>query len=272
MVSLPYIDLIFEARQRGEPMAAVFDRFVHWGYWDAPGKASAERADLVAAMARLDDEVVAPARLGPGQAVLDAGCGFGGTLAAINERHREMALTGLNVDLRQLRYAGRRIRPRAGNRLELVVGDACHLPFPDRSFDRVLAVECIFLFASRRRFLHQAARVLKPGGRLALSDFVPLFPPAARFGGALERRVAAGYGTPARWEEGYRAMAAAAGLRLASERDVTRHTLPTYRALARLFAEVPELSRRLVWPTRILAWLARTGLMRYRILSFHKPS
>src|SRR5438034_5931485 len=43
--------------------------------------------------------------------------------------------------------------------------DACALPFPDASFDRVLAVECIFHFPSRLRFLKEAARVLKPGGR-----------------------------------------------------------------------------------------------------------
>ena len=48
--------------------------------------------------------------------------------------------------------------------------DACDLPIRDASFDRVLCIEAIFHFASRRTFFLEAARVLRPGGALVLSD------------------------------------------------------------------------------------------------------
>jgi len=51
--------------------------------------------------------------------------------------------------------------------------DACAMPRPDRAFDAVLAVACSFHFPSRDAFLLECARLLRPGGRLALSDFVP---------------------------------------------------------------------------------------------------
>jgi ubiquinone/menaquinone biosynthesis C-methylase UbiE len=44
------------------------------------------------------------------------------------------------------------VLPRPGNAVHFVHGDACRLPFASAVFDRVLAVECIFHFPSRRQF------------------------------------------------------------------------------------------------------------------------
>jgi ubiquinone/menaquinone biosynthesis C-methylase UbiE len=263
MVSLPYFDLILEARRRGEPAAQVFRSFVHWGFWDDPSSPS---ADLPAAMERLNHEILAAAELADGQAVLDVGCGFGGTLASIAARHRGMHLAGVNIDARQL------LQARNSVAADFLQADALQLPFADASFDRALAVECIFHFASRLGFLCEAARVLKPGGRLTLSDFVPRFAGGAGFSELLAKRVAVGYGeVSAGWHEGrYRDLATAAGLRLVLERDISRQTLPTYPALYRLINEAPELGKKLLWPTRILHGLAWSGLMRYHIVAFEK--
>ncbi len=250
-------------------------RYVHWGYWEDPSRAGGAE-ELQAAMDRLNGLVVDAALLTDGLSLLDAGCGFGATLASIDAARYGMRLTGLNIDPRQLAVARESVKPRTGNAVEFVEGNACALPFPDASFDRVTAVECIFHFPSRFAFIKEAARVLKPGGTLALSDFVPQDPnaPPSWLGRWLGAQVEKGYGHCGDgWPEGdYSRMAAKAGLTVAFERDITENTLPTYPILLGLLAGTPgPKAAALRWGTRLLQWSSRLGWLRYRVVSFRKP-
>ncbi|TBR26456.1 class I SAM-dependent methyltransferase [bacterium] len=273
--TLPYFDLILEGRTQGDPAAEALSRYVHWGYWEDPARAGGAEG-LQAAMDRLNALVLDAAELADGQSLLDAGCGFGATLGSVDAARTGMKLTGLNIDPRQLAVAREKVKPRSGNTLEFVEGDACALPFPDASFDRVTAVECIFHFPSRLAFIKEAARVLKPGGVLSLSDFVPEDPnaPPSWLGKWLGAQVEKGYGHLGDgWPEGdYAKMAAKAGLTVASDRDITANTLPTYPILLGLLAgsSGPKV-RALRWGTRLLDWSSRLGWVRYKVVSFLKP-
>src|SRR5262249_40386438 len=133
--------------------STAFARHVHWGYWPDPAAADGSAEDYARAAERLCRRVCAAAAVRDGLRVLDVGCGFGGTLASLNERFDGLHMVGVNIDLRQLDRARLLVRPSPGNAVRFVEADALSLPFADASFDVVLAVECIFHFGDRAAFL-----------------------------------------------------------------------------------------------------------------------
>ncbi|MEB3321272.1 MAG: class I SAM-dependent methyltransferase [Synechococcaceae cyanobacterium] len=270
---LPYFDHLLAAFSAGEgPLETAFGEHVHWGYWPHPEAATGSPADLATAAEALTALVVEAAAPRDGERVLDVGCGFGGTIGHLNRGLREAELVGLNLDGRQLRRARARHAPIRGNRIRFVQGDACRLPFADASFDRLLAVECIFHFPSRRRFLQEARRVLRPGGTLALSDFV--LPARRAPGDVLLRRLAAPlvglvYGpvrlvTAAALVE----MAEAGGLRLRLERDITAETLPTYDVLEGLTRRAGPAGRVAGLVNRGIGRAQRRRQLLYEVFAF----
>lgn len=276
MAELPYFDLLIDERQGGSVAGQLFESQVHWGYWETPKAADGTQADYVAAMEQMNRELLKAGRVGDGQKLLDAGCGFGGTIQQINAEHSGMDLTGLNIDARQLAAAEAQTKPINGNMIRWVEADACQLPFEDNSFDRLLAVECIFHFPSREKFLAEAARVLKPGGYLAVSDFVPTFTFFGKtpFWWAIRTRIAKSYGTlghlPLR---SYRSMGKRAGLELETKRNIRKNTMPTYPFLLNFFREEMQADARktMTVGTRWMKWLSKLGFAQYRVYTFRLP-
>jgi SAM-dependent methyltransferase len=106
----------------------------------------------------------------PGEDVLDVACGSGN--AAI--RAAQAGGTVVGVDLTpELFDAGRRLAADALVEVEWVQGDAEELPFADGDFDVVLSTfGC--MFAPRHQVTaDELARVLRPGGRMALANWTP---------------------------------------------------------------------------------------------------
>ena len=173
---VPYAASIAADLRRSPPPAGE-PLFLHLGDfddgiagWSDGGPVTAAR--FVAAQRRLTDRVLDAAGIADGAEVLEVGCGFGGNLAVLDERIEGGRLVGLDVGEPQLALARERVQGRGANHLSWIEGDAVALPLPDAAFDRLLAVECAFHFASRRAFLAEAARVLRPEGRLVLTDLV----------------------------------------------------------------------------------------------------
>jgi ubiquinone/menaquinone biosynthesis C-methylase UbiE len=158
--------------------------------------------------------------------------------------------------------------------MAFVGGNACSLPFSDNSFDRVMAVECIFHFPSRRDFLREVKRVLRPGGCLVLSDFVPnpLFAPFGKLSKleALRSINLLGDCDVSCTAGGYRRLAAETGFRVTTLRDITPNTLPTYAFLKHMVSAPHIGGRAGTNYTRpligLLDFYGRSGLLRYTLL------
>ncbi len=108
----------------------------------------------------------------PGERGLDVGCGPA-FLAC--ELAREVGsagrIVGIDESLEMLEAARSRIaREGLGDRVEVRQGDASRLDLPAAGFDFVTAVQVYLYVADVEGALAEAARVLRPGGRLAVVD------------------------------------------------------------------------------------------------------
>ena len=274
----PYFDVLFSRIRANEPeTSTAFGRHVHWGYWTEPAAANLTATDYAAAAERLCRRVCDAAQIHDGQRVYDVGCGFGGTVASLNERFTGMNLTGVNIDARQLERADQVVKPRADNQIFWLEADACRLDLPPGSADAVLAVECIFHFPDRFAFFAGAASALRSGGRLALSDFLPTeasLPLVRSFTASNDEATRFTYGhiNVLSTLEDYRRIGAAVGLELTVHDDINPNTLPTYAFLRKNMKTWHEKTEAKLFDraTSRLEIVCREGILRYTVLGFRK--
>ncbi len=103
----------------------------------------------------------------PGDKVLDAGCGTGALLHALASRQRKLELAGLDLSPEMLEIA----RARLGDRAELRQGRLEAMPFDDLSFDLVISTSVFHYLRRPGEALAEVWRVLRPGGRILITDW-----------------------------------------------------------------------------------------------------
>lgn len=134
----------------------------HAGEWDELRALHSADAEVERRLA----EALADAPLG---ALLDIGTGTGRMAELFADKAERVV--ALDKNLEMLRVARAKLQHLPTARIELVQGDFADLPFADAAFDTVLLHQVLHFAPDPAPALAEAARVLRPGGRIAIVDF-----------------------------------------------------------------------------------------------------
>ena len=126
------------------------------GYEVSMGRWSRRLADLFIDFAAATD----------GEDVLDVGCGTGSLAFALAARTRPKSITGIGFSPTYIAFAAAK---NSDPRISFEAGDACILPYADRSFDRVLSLLVLHFVREPKKAVAEMRRVARPGATVAAS-------------------------------------------------------------------------------------------------------
>ncbi len=247
--------------------------WLNLGYW----KVARTYPEACAAMVEL---LGTRAGLQPADNVLDVGVGFADQDFALVERFEVSHITGIDITPVHVDKARERVAQRGlAHQIDVRLGSATALPFPDASFDKVLALECAFHFDTRYEFMREAFRVLKPGGMFALADMLPSFGKKPGLANAFGRNY--GHIPKANYydREEYPRRLAAAGFGDIAVQSIREDVFPAMAKYTRQRVDGKKMADVLVEVTEddraqcrgVELWERVTGLGDYVIASARKP-
>lgn len=102
----------------------------------------------------------------PFDSVLDVGCGPGEMLSMIIDGNESIQACGIDFSAKMLEKAAERLK----DKVQLILGDADCLPWPDNYFDSVICSLSFHHFPEPLKVLMEMQRVLKPKGKLIIAD------------------------------------------------------------------------------------------------------
>ncbi|ORU91039.1 MAG: hypothetical protein A6F72_00510 [Cycloclasticus sp. symbiont of Poecilosclerida sp. N] len=137
---------------------------IHYGYWSENTKSHSD------SLIEMNEVVAGQLDLKPGDHVLDAGCGIGGSSIWLAENYG-VKVTGITVSPTQITQANKNAKKRGVDHLvNFKLEDYTKTSFVDESFDHVWALESICYALKKSDFVKEAYRVLKKGGCFAIAD------------------------------------------------------------------------------------------------------
>lgn len=116
------------------------------------------------------DELVELCHIGPGNYVLDVGCGAGATPCYLARKY-DCRVVGVDFKEQMIvRGRERAAREKLADQVSFRVADAQDLPFEDGSFDAVITESVTAFPEDKQKAVNEYARVTKPGGYVGLNE------------------------------------------------------------------------------------------------------
>ena len=202
---------------------------VHLGYWSSPD----DRSTVQQATDRLTDMMIERLGVTAGQRVLDLGCGLGAPAIRLAGTTGG-TVTGVATSPNLVAAARRRAQDEGlSEKVDFEVADAVGLPFPDSSFDGVLAIESIVHMPDLPAVFREVARVLRPEGRLVATDFFVKQPLSGERLAVVEAYRRLALNSELLQVEDYPPLLRSGGLHLVEYCDITRQTMRHHREMVR---------------------------------------
>lgn len=201
----------------------------HFGYHDAGSRSHA------AALLNTNRTLAARAGIQAGHRVLDAGCGVGGSGLWLT-RHCEAEVVGVTLVRSQVLQACHLAAAQGlAHRAVFVQADYTRTPFPNASFDVVWALESLCHAPDKASFYREAARLLRPGGRLVVAEYMRAVRPLSELGERMVREWLDGWAIPdLDTPDEHVAYATACGLATVTLENFTPRARPSLRRLYRI--------------------------------------
>ncbi len=137
---------------------------MHFGYWDKKVKTFPQ------ALQRENEILAEKIKIKSTDTVLDAGCGVGGSSIFLAKNFGCTAV-GITLSQKQTETAKKKAKQNGLEKAtEFLVMDFERMKFPKETFDVVWAIESICHANSKKKFIEEAYRVLKKGGRIIVAD------------------------------------------------------------------------------------------------------